>query len=378
MLSRNVFTEDFLKKELKIKSVEEIAFEQGFSESIVYKYVRKFKLQKKPLYQNKEWLANEIKTKSVPQIAEENNLSQRSLRRWVTKFGLEMPNHFDQPYRHKEWLIEMLKKNNNSIVLISNQTGYKPDTLREWCHKFGLTPERRKQELSVNEQYFKEIDTPAKAYYLGFLMADGWIMSDFHSWGIGLQEQDKYILERLAKEINFLGEIKNAQQSEAKFIPQHNPNAQYPVLVVKSTNMCKDLILHGIVPKKTGKETLPRDLDKNLIRHFIRGFIDGDGWVIWNKHKKFNVGVCSSSMNILLSIKEYLEETFPEMTDYKIISKIKESSSVKVYYYNLYGEHADKVLQHLYADTDLYLDRKYQKYLEYLNYRSPKMETSFE
>ena len=46
--------------------------------------------------------------------------------------------------------------------------------------------------------------------------------------------------------------------------------------------MATDLAKYGIIPRKTGHEFLPIDeIPDNLIRHFIRGFFDGDGTYVF-------------------------------------------------------------------------------------------------
>ena len=50
-----------------------------------------------------------------------------------------------------------------------------------------------------NENYFSEIDTPEKAYFLGMIITDGCVHENVLS--MSLQESDEYILEFLKKEL---------------------------------------------------------------------------------------------------------------------------------------------------------------------------------
>lgn len=376
---------EWLKDKYSKMTAQEIAKKYDYNISSVYRYLNKFDLiqkDQKP-YKNKEWLKEQLVTKNrtTHDVAVECGINVRSLSDWIKRFNIDISFKYDKPYHHKEWLEEQLKQNNNSIVEISNLTGFKPDTLREWCHRFGLTPERRKQKLNVIEDYFENIDTPRKAYWLGLLMADGWVLKDFHDWGILLKPEDEYILKELAKDINYLGNFRYCKTGKYGLI--NHPNELYPQMMVPCMKMCLDLTVWGVTPQKTGKEVLPKELSKDLIPHFIRGFIDGDGWISKPKDKKiykYGIGCCSASYNILLSIKNYLEENIEGLNNNSIHKQQK--GNIPVYYLQYYGKPGLKIMDHIYKDADIYLKRKHDKYIELkelINQKeSLKTEMSFE
>ncbi len=43
--------------------------------------------------------------------------------------------------------------------------------------------------------------------------------------------------------------------------------------------MCNDLIGHGATIRKSLTLTFPTHLDEKLIKHFLRGYFDGDGCI---------------------------------------------------------------------------------------------------
>ena len=64
-----------------------------------------------------------------------------------------------------------------------------------------------KRKYDINEDYFNEIDTKEKAYFLGFLYADGYnhkceIRKSSSSVNLSLVEQDSYILELLLRQVS--------------------------------------------------------------------------------------------------------------------------------------------------------------------------------
>lgn len=342
----------WLEEQIQNKSVNDIVREFHISEKTVYKYLKIHNIplpnNKDKLYKDKEWLSKEIKIKNVKDIAKEQNISEHTISRWLRKYNLST----DKLYQDKEWLEEQFKNHNGSAVEVSKATGFKRDTLLDWCYKFNIATSspRLKRKYSINESYFKKIDTEKKSYFLGFLMADGAISKDCRRLYVGLQQRDEYIIKELCKEINYLGNIDYYEDNIRK---------------ISSVNICSqkmivDLIYHGVVPKKTGKEILPDTIDKKLIKHFIRGFIDGDGHIERICKK---ISICSTSLNILYSIKYFLEETL-NIKEYEVKLEPLTSKNKKLFYYHIYSDSAVKVLNYLYSDATIYLKRKYKTYKE--------------
>ena len=73
-----------------------------------------------------------------------------------------------------------------AISALLKRHGYKSKTQSELQRKY-----------EVNESFFDVIDTEEKAYFLGFLYADGYNNTDRNSVNLSLKETDKDILIRL-------------------------------------------------------------------------------------------------------------------------------------------------------------------------------------
>jgi hypothetical protein len=117
---------------------------------------------------------------------------------------------------------------------------------------------------TANHDYFAEIDTEEKAYFLGLLFADGSVQAEGKSWRIRLtlQRQDQDVVERLKQAISYSG-------------PLRGP-AKYVTLQVSSRAMGGDLVRHGCVPRKSLVLKYPV-IDERWTWPFIRGYFDGDG-----------------------------------------------------------------------------------------------------
>jgi intein/homing endonuclease len=130
------------------------------------------------------------------------------------------------------------------------------------------------KRYKCNEYYFDSIDKEIKAYFLGLIFADGCI-SDTR-WtkklNISLQIKDKYILEIFKKEINFEGSIRINKKTQA-------------LIEITSNILCEKLIKLGCIPRKSLILKFPNQIPIKYIRHFIRGYFDGDGCITYSFRK---------------------------------------------------------------------------------------------
>lgn len=146
------------------------------------------------------------------------------------------------------------------------------------------------KQVTINHDYFEVIDTEHKAYWLGFIYADGSVGQDKGKganggWtlAIELKYSDSYLLNELATDLqsNLLPREVKCNKNRNGWKSKHNAKIAF-----SSKKLCQDLIKHGAVPNKTHKlETLP-PIPKRLIRHFIRGYFDGDGTIYKDSQNK--------------------------------------------------------------------------------------------
>lgn len=138
----------------------------------------------------------------------------------------------------------------------------------------------RPRQYSFNEDYFENIDTENKAYWLGLIAADGYISkrkSGQNSFTLALHEIEP--LEALRNDLESNKPI--YIQDNSKYENKYSNNIGYRITFV-SNKMVSDLERNGIIERKTFKLKLP-NLRKDLYSHFIRGYFDGDGSVFYSK-----------------------------------------------------------------------------------------------
>jgi AraC-like DNA-binding protein len=217
------------------------------------------------------------------------------------------------------------------------------------------------RKYNLDEHYFDVINTEDKAYILGFIYADGNNLFSTNRIRIQLSKTDEEILQKMS--YIFFGEeiLKYSSRTNDK-----GKVFEYVALNLFSKHMSQHLATLGVVEAKSHKIVFPEWLDKSLYRHFIRGLIDGDGWIYLPNDNRDspNVGlICTRKLNDFL--KEYLEKELglksylvkAHKQDFDVMCEIR----VKNY-------HQCKIfLDWLYKDTTIFLQRKHNLYLDFLN-----------
>ena len=129
--------------------------------------------------------------------------------------------------------------------------------------------------------------------------------------------------------------------------------------VIANKHLWHTLNSYGCTPRKSLTLQFPDEAifkSKDLIRHFIRGYWDGDGCLSWmDKEHKYPCIEVVGTESFLYSIQKYLH------IEYKL--QTKKDSDAKQF---SVGHHkAFEITKYLYSNSKIYLDRKYKKYLEY-------------
>lgn len=120
--------------------------------------------------------------------------------------------------------------------------------------------------ISINEDVFSEIDTKEKAYWLGFLYADGNVSSKGNRIGFHLAYKDFILLERFCDFVD--GDRTKIMSYD------NNKTACY---YVYSNKMKSDLAKYNIVPRKTYIDEFPKFENIEIFLAFFLGAYDGDG-----------------------------------------------------------------------------------------------------
>lgn len=246
-----------------------------------------------------------------------------------------------------------------SLTQLHKKYGVKRQTIAKYLKQDGFEVVNQQNRLRCNEHVFDVIDTEEKAYWLGFLYADGNISSNGHRLEVILAIKDVDHLEKFRKFLNLETKVRIAKNSgKGEFIAR---------LSVRNKNIWTQLNNKGCVPKKSLILQFPNEnvfANKNLIYDFIRGYCDGDGCLSMRKYKtkiKTDVSFVGTEMFLVglekfLNIKGYVGSKNSKNYDNKAFEL--KYASVK----------ARKVARLLYENSNIYLDRKYKIYENFCRY----------
>lgn len=289
----------------------------------------------------------------VGRVLKEQGIQARTNGFYIRILNGDQEKDIIQKYENGKNMNELAKEYNCSRSVID-------DTLRR-NNIQKRSPSEAYRTYEINDYYFDEIDNQDKAYILGFFYADGCNCSkyDIHHYDVGmtLQIEDKYILDEMCKRMGM--------NRDAGVIINSTNKKPYARMDIMNKHMVYRLDELGVVPNKTRKTKFPFWMKEDLYPHFIRGLLDGDGCI---PKRLDRVHFCGSHrlMNELADVINSVFGYRPHVGDYKIspgISYIQICDTRK----------RIELLDWIYKDADLKLERKYNLYMEMKGIYSVKL-----
>lgn len=259
-----------------------------------------------------------MKTKEIQQ---KYNISPDTIRKWIKTGKLHRQLNWKkgQPFDiDEEELLKVKKYYWNDRTHTSYQTGWDRDI-------------------------FKEIDTPEKAYWIGFIMADGCI----HIQNMETM-RGHFSIDIGGNDVKHLYKFSHFVEAQEEIV-QHTTHSITGNDLVHIQLCCaatlRDLYNLGLRPNKSGKETW---IETPFPADFIRGCYDGDGYI---KKNLTNIGLVGS-YDLLSKIQQvFLQELGVEP---KTIGK--HGTIYRIEYTSLSDR--QKIANYLWYDGCVSLDRK--------------------
>lgn len=220
-------------------------------------------------------------------------------------------------------------------------------------------------KYSLNENYFEEIDSEDKAYWLGYILADGHIMTrksnKSRHYGLTLHSVDLDHLEKFKEAIEYTGVIFQPKRKGGF----KNSKKGYR-LVINRIKLSTDLLKYK---PDSINFSIPQ-IAPCLVRHLIRGYFDGDGsvysWIanevqkqsnrIYRYHRFFLEAsiIAAEPMRLALEkelniagIKTRVKKSKTDWMKYLVISNKPDLHQLRFYLYN---------------NSTIFLQRKFNKW----------------
>lgn len=206
-----------------------------------------------------------------------------------------------------------------------------------------------------DEAFFKKIDSNEKAYWLGFIAADGNVYSKKfgRTFQVCLAKRDKEHVYKLRKSLGSTHKILKDRECIR--------------LCISRKALCEDLEKLGISERKSLTLEFPCWLSKELVPAYIRGYFDGDGWIVQCGGQCWTIGLIATK-TFIDTIKRILEKS----KIYSVVSQEKRKAQGKLWYLRICGSMSGNTknsLAHIYKylyNGGTSLDRKHKKILQIL------------
>src|SRR3990172_3075806 len=244
-------------------------------------------------------------------------------------------------------------QNGESISEISRSFGLRPVSLWYQFRKLNI-PIRNsfdsRRKIICNDFAFDKV-TEESAYWAGFLTADGSIHRQSGYSGrltLKLSEKDIGHLEKFKKFLNVVHEIKKCDDKVRKKVYKQ------AYIAISSPYLTEALESYGINEYKSFSGASEKIIGN---KHFWRGVIDGDVWVTnVESYGACRIGLCGNVL-LMSQFKEFCESCGISTM------RIRDHYPKKLFSILLNGFSSIILARLLYKNSNIYLDRKYQKAL---------------
>jgi transposase len=244
-------------------------------------------------------------------------------------------------------------KDGESAPRIAKQMGVASPAIYLALTKFGV-PRRSvssySKEEAIDHLYFSKIDTQDKAYWLGFLLADGCVTTRSEII-LSLKASDAQHLSLWRDTIGSHRKI--AISGHAKHFGGYRWFCRTARFVIKSNRLSADLCALGVIPAKTGRTIYPSKIPPKLEADFWRGAIDGDGWlcrVKSGRRRQLVLGF-TGDMPIVEAFQRFVLRYIPTKAQIT-------ANGTKIFKFQVTDSYAYEIADVLYGKASVYLNRK--------------------
>ena len=248
-------------------------------------------------------------------------------------------------------IVNRYTKEQISLTQLAKEYNIDRRTLSSNLKRLGIEIINWQNIPKFNENIFDEIDTEEKAYWLGFIYADGYISNNVtcvykNVFEVSLKLSD---IKQLYKFNTFMEHIKTN-------IITDDHRCRWSIM---NSHLWNKLNEYGCVPNKSTKLIFPnKNIFKNseLLRHFIRGYFDGDGCITFHKY----IHTVSPAISVI-GTKQFLEKIL-EISNIPANFRHDRRHNDNTFLLEYNKENGIKFINWLYSNSSIFLERKYKLY----------------
>ena len=301
---------------------------------------------------------------SVSKLSEKYNISYYKINNYLIKNNLKIVQHTKLSNQKIEDIVCMINSG-HSLIEIAEKLHTDKNTIKNISIENKLKITRGKIQRDLKNQnfvdnYFENIDTEEKAYFLGLIYSDGNVRE--HNGGyflnLELKREDRYILEKLASELKCGNKIYDRNRKT-----NFGESCTSSFTTCNSKKMFDDLSKFNIVPNKSHTtesfcDNIEELIPFHLIKHFLRGLIDGDGTISKRYTTNQNaISIYQNEIQFCYDFNRLLKIAIDDENLHENIIINKVSGVYNLRYRRI--NDVCKICNFLYKDATIYLKRKY-------------------
>lgn len=247
-------------------------------------------------------------------------------------------------------------KNGNSQDEIASKYNVTQNAIYKILKKCNIKCRPKKASIKFNEHFFDRVDNEIKAYWLGFIVADGCVQmpgNRQNMLSIGLSVKDSKHLS------NFITDIESEHNLYFYKSKDSKGNFHESVRITLSSNILVNSLLKlGIGPRKTNTVLFP-NISNDLTHHFMRGYFDGDGSVYLKSIDKRANRKIRQLRVVIVGNNKFIDKYRNILSELSGIKLPSVTNKTVLYRIDMQGnKQAKKIYDFLYKSATRYLDRK--------------------
>lgn len=256
----------------------------------------------------------------------------------------------------KRYIIQHYRDYDETISGLAELFQVRPEAIRNLLRKEKVSiTDKHIRNFPRNSNFFMNIDTPEKAYWLGMFYADGTVSNKGNKIALYLKDEEGVKHFRAAIEAHKNEIIRTIDK-------RYEPNKTMYGFSINDKQLHADLISWGCVPDKTHQELHFPNIPEELKWHFIRGYFDGDGCLSYSIARKSYTLSFIGSKSLMEDFRIFFEKTN--------VALQKNIKSEIAFSFRLSGRRQVlSCLEKIYENStdNIRLERKYQHYQKLLS-----------
>lgn len=275
------------------------------------------------------------------------SVSERTIRRAFTKLGLKCDSEYEELCRTKLDVAILDYIQGETISVVSKRYGFNIKSMRKLLKEAGVY-RNEQPRYNADFDFFEVINTESKAYWLGFIYADGCIKGK-NTLCISIHKKDRDILEQFLKDM------------QADYLIANDTNKDQVSVTMTNPKLYNDLVKCNVTPRKSLTVSFPTEdiVPSHLIHHFVRGYFDGDGCITISKSGQRFVSFVGTEV-LLIELQELLISSIG-LSKTKMFQRRPNNMITKAMMYGGNGN-AKRIFDWMYKDATIYMKRKYERF----------------